>query len=403
MTEIRKLDAPKDGNVLVTVKSRITEKEITEEREMIVLRLHAAYLNLTDYMAEFQTQWDDSPALAYVTSAYEGWNAGGAEWLDDQAEFFTADLWINLGSKVKDAAGTAYDRLATYSAGRFESVQKEVNKHLDKPEETLLNWAWWQRSLSDTATELGNEQLRRFEAVRHNMNALSESVFESADMAKKIYRHRNAILDLPTLIANGEPRPIQNFVDTVLMDIDPKLAKAIRDDPNFPVVLEVIADHESALSYLAYVGLMIEAIPPNFYAYVAGKGGAYLMIEIVMLIVTALLSAGAAAAARITMLIARFAAAGAKVVTANRKIKRAKAAIDAFLRMLRDLCDAVDELHSLGAKLLEARSKGYVLRGNTKTTLMAKRKSIKRDKKCRCCGSTEHTTPRTRPGHVEYI
>ena len=25
---------------------------------------------------------------------------------------------------------------------------------------------------------------------------------------------------------------------------------------------------------------MLEAIPPNFYAYVAGKGSAYLMIEV---------------------------------------------------------------------------------------------------------------------------
>lgn len=403
MSEIRKLETSKDGDVLVTVGSKVTEQEIAEEREVIVLRLHSAYLNLTDYMAEFQAQWDESPALAYITSAYEGWNAGGAEWLNDQTEFFNRDLWISLGDKVKDAAGNAYDRLATYSAGRFESVQKEVNKHLANPEETLLNWAWWQRSISDTASQMGSEQVRQLDSIGHNMKTLSNSVFESAEMATKIYKHRDAILNLPTLIANGEPRPIQNFVDTVLVDIDPKLAKAIRDDPNFPVVLEVIADHESALSYLAYVGLMIEAIPPNFYAYIAGKGGAYLMIEIVMLIVTALLSAGAAAATRITMLIARFAAAGAKVVTANRKIKRAKAAIDAFLRMLHDLCDAVDELHSLGAKLLEARSKGYVIRGNTKTTLLAKRKSIKREKKCRCCGSTEHTTPRTRPGHVEYI
>jgi len=107
-------------------------------------------------------------------------------------------------------------------------------------------------------------------------------------------------------------------------------------------------------------------------------------------------------AARITMLIGRFAAAGVKVVTANRRIQRAKAAIEAFIRILRDLSDAVDDLHNLGAKLLQARSKGLVVRGNTKTTLAAKRTSIKRDKKCRVCGSTTHTTPRRRPGNVEY-
>ncbi len=186
------------------------------------------------------------------------------------------------------------------------------------------------------------------------------------------------------------------------MDIDPALAKAIRHDPNFAVVLEIIADHDSALSYLAYVGLMLEAIPPNFYAYVAGKGGAYIMIEIVMLIVTALLSAGSAVAVRIGALVARFASASAKVGTIQRKFKRAKAAVDAFIRVLEDLSRAADDLHTLGVKLIHARSKKLIVRGNTKTTLQAKRTMVKRDKRCRLCGSTSHTTPRTRRGTVEY-
>eukprot|EP01034_Spumella_vulgaris_P037226 gene37226-45932_t len=37
-----------------------------------------------DQMSEFQQQWDESPALAFITSAHEGWNAGGADWLNDQ-------------------------------------------------------------------------------------------------------------------------------------------------------------------------------------------------------------------------------------------------------------------------------------------------------------------------------
>lgn len=396
------MQAPKDGAVIVTTETKVTEKEISEERESIVLRLHAAYLNLTDQMAEFQSQWDENPTLAFLTSAREGWNAGGADWLNDQAELFKAELWTDLGGKIRDAAGTAYDRLAGYSKQRYDELHKQLSKHIENPEDTLYNWAWWQKAITDEATELGRQQLQKLEDARHAVQDAANTVIESANKARKIYQHRDAILNLPTLIANGQPKPVQNFVDTVLMDIDPVLAKAIRNDPNFAVVLEIIADHDSALSYLAYVGLMIEAIPPNFYAYVAGKGSAYLMIEVVMLVVSALLSAGAAVAARITMLIGRFAAASVKVVTANRRIKRAKAAIDAFLRILRDLSDAVDDLHNLGAKLLQARSKGLVVRGNTKTTLAAKRTSIKRDKKCRICGSTTHTTPRRRPGNVEY-
>lgn len=87
----------------------------------------------------------------------------------------------------------------------------------------------------------------------------------------------------------------------------------------------------------------------------AGKGSAYLMIEVVLLIVSALLSAGTAAAARITMLVARIAASSAKIATAGKKIKRAKAAVDALIRMLEDLSNALDDLHQLGAKLVKAR------------------------------------------------
>jgi hypothetical protein len=126
------------------------------------------------------------------------------------------------------------------------------------------------------------------------------------------------------------------------------------------------------------------------------------MIEVVLLVLTALPSAGTAAAARITMLVGRFASAGARTILASRRIRKAKEAIEAFIRILQDLSDAIDDLHNLGAKLISARSRGLVLRGRTKTTLRAKKGAIKRDKRCRRCGSTKHSTPRSRIGKVEY-
>ena len=261
-----------------------------------------------------------------------------------------------------------------------------------------LGWAWWQRSIEDTTNDLYTKQAQRLESAV----STGKSVLEAADKARKIYQHRDAILNLPALIADGKPKPIQAFVENELMDIDPELAKAIRNDPNFAIVLEIIADNESALTYLSYVGLMMEAIPPNFYAYVAGKGAAYLIIEVILLVVTALLSAGTAAAARITMLLARFAQTSANVAGIGKKIRRAKAAIEAFIRVIEDLSKAADDLHNLGAKLLRARGKGLHLKGSTKTTLQAKKESIKRDKKCRLCGSTQHTTPRSKRGTVVY-
>lgn len=402
VSEIKHMQVPKDGSVLVTSEPTVTEREIFEDRESIVQRLHATYLNLTDQMAEFQAQWDDSPTLAFIHSAREGFNQGGAAWLNDQAELFESRTWVDLGDKIKESAGTGYDRLATYSKQRYLEMQKELNKHIEHPDDTLYNWAWWQAAIEDQASELYQQQIKNLKNTAITITDTAMTVLNTAETAQKIYRHRDAILNLPNLIANGDPRPIQAFVDNELMDIDPELAKAIKNDPNFPVVLEIIADADSALAYVSYVGLMLEAIPPNFYAYAAGKGGAYLMIEVVLLIVTALLSAGTAAAARITMLVARFAAGSAKIASAGKKIKRAKAAVDAFIRILEDLSNAVDDLHNLGAKLLRARTKGLHIKGRSKMTLKAKKESIKRDKRCRLCGSTKHSTPRGRQGTVVY-
>lgn len=57
---------------------------------------------------------------------------------------------------------------------------------------------------------------------------------------------------------------MQAFVDTVLMDIDPELAKAIKESGKFHIVLELIADHDSILNYVSYLGLMIEAVHRTF-------------------------------------------------------------------------------------------------------------------------------------------
>lgn len=385
---------PNAGSVLVTVEPKISEREIAEERDNIIFGLHSAYLDLVDEMAEFQQQWDKNPALAFMVSAQEGLGQGGAAWLSDQAELFEKETWTNLGEKIQEIAGGAIDTLEGHAATQFRSLEERLQKHAKNPEATVLNWAWWQATIQTEADEYIRSETKKFYAVKDGVEDLALSVLNTADKAKKIYRYRDAILNLPTLIAQGKPQPIQSFVENELMDIDKELATRIRYHPNFALILEIIADNDSVLTYLSYVGLMFEAVPPNFYAYVAGKGGAYLMIEVTLLVVTALLSAGTAAASRVAMLVARFAATGAKAITASSRIKRAQAAIGAFLRALEALSRATDDLHGLGAKLVKARAKPLAVRGRSETIIAAKRQSIKRDKKCRVCGSTAHVTPK---------
>lgn len=362
----------------------ITELDIVEKRERIELRLHAAYLNLTDQMTEFRGQWDASPAAAYATSAREGWNAGGAGWLDGQVELFNVELWADLGRKMRVAAGSQRATASEQASGT--PGQGENNSPDD--------WAWWQRSIPETAS--GRED------AGDVLQSAGPTVIAGEEQARELYQHRDAILNLQNLIADGKPQPLHKFLDAVLMNIDSALAESIRGDPNFDLVLAIVADDGNVLSYLAYVGLMTEAIPPNFYAYVAGKGGAYLMLEVSMLTVCTLLSGGTEAADRITTLIGRLTEAEEEIDIANDAIERGAAAIDVFIRMLEDLSDSVDEIHTFGARLAQARSEGLTVRGSADTTLAAKRTSVKQDEKCRACGSVTHTTPRHRPGNVEY-
>jgi hypothetical protein len=66
------LAAPKAGQVTVITKPTVTEREIVEERGNIIQTLHAAYLTLTDAMAEFQQRWDADPAWSIAEGVIEG-------------------------------------------------------------------------------------------------------------------------------------------------------------------------------------------------------------------------------------------------------------------------------------------------------------------------------------------
>jgi len=346
---------------------------------------------------------------ALLTSVNAGAAAGASEWGDDFAEMFSKDMWSELGVKIKDVAGGALDAAGNYSKEVYNSIAastqeaaRRSGKVLENPDKTIYNWGWWQRNFEEAADDAQKALTDRVDGYVQSAQATVNTLSEAAKKAQKAYKHRDVILDLPNLLVKGDPKPVQAFVDTVLMDIDPVLAKEIKNDPRFYLVLELIADHDSILAYLAYVGLMVEAIPPNFLAYVAAKGSVYLLIELVLLLVTALLSAGAAAAARVASLVARLAASSAKLAKAAKKIERAKEALEALIRVIEDFWQAATDMRALGDKLRIARQRGLVLRGNTKSTITARKQAIKRDRKCQLCGSAHHTTPRHRLGSVVY-
>ena len=400
-----KVPTPKDGAVTVVAGTSATEEEIAEDGEEIVQRLHAAYLNLLDGMEEFQKHWDENPKLAFLDATYEGAKAGGGEWLSSMGDLFHVDTWKTVGGKVSDFAGQTYDRAATYSTESYEALRKsfdEGKKLADNPDDTIKNWAWWQAVIEDKEVDMRRYAEQRIDEVNKKIDDAVATVIDSVDKANKIYAHRDEILNLPNLIAGGDARGVQHFIDTALMDIDPELAKSIKESGEFHIALELIADHDSALNYMSYLSLMIEAVPPNFYGYMSVKYGVQLLLEVILSLVLAFLTGGAGVAARLTALSARLMATSAKVASIARRIKRAKEAIEAMVRVIEDFMDAASDLHALGRKLVGARARGVKLKGKTKETLSVKKELIKRDHRCRLCGSSAHTTPRGRLGRVTY-
>jgi hypothetical protein len=236
--------------------------------------------------------------------------------------------------------------------------------------------------------------------IQQGIDQAAEVLETSQETIRKLLTHKDAILALPEQIAQGDIVAVEQFIDTVMTDIDSEMAASIKKDPNFHAVLALIEEHDAALTYLAYSALIFEAIPPNFYAFVSGKGGAYLAIEVILLILMSFLTLGLGTAARATALMARLSARSAKLATTGQKAKQAKLAIRAFTDAIEAITDCTDRLQELGSKLVKARNNGLVIKGKTGTTLTARKTTSKRDQRCRICKSTTHTTPRRLKGCV---
>ncbi len=395
-----------EGPVVVEVaREPGIEQEIESLRQSLQMQLDGGYRDTVAQMSEFQEQWDTYGYASIPMSGAQGLFAGGSSWVKDQADLFEVETWKTLGSDIADAASEALDYAAEYAEDSYESVIKSANDGADWVDENsdkLSSWNWWAEQADeaiadarDTAREYGRD-------VEENINDAVDFLAASTENVEKLLKHKDAILALPRDIAEGNPRKVQRFIDVVLMDIDPEMAKAIKENPDFHLVLELIADHDTALTYFAYVNLYFEAVPPNFYAYLSGKGGAYVAIEVLLLVALSFLSLGAGTAARTSMLAARLAAV-AKVANNTRKLKKAQAAIAAFTKTFEEFADSAETLKKLGQKLSKARNGGKFKKGSNGTTMTMKKDSVKRDARCRICKKTTHITPRAKRGCIQYI
>lgn len=399
-SESRRVLVPQDGAVQFTSETAILEKDISDSREAIVRRLDAAYLHVLEEMEEFQAQWSAGPMLALYTAWEEGRLAGMKEWAGDQGDLFKAETWTALGDQVQGWASSAYDRLYTYGANRAKEFAENYSVLTENPDGTILNWAWWKTTASEAIETAVEQKKRELNAALQRANQMVDGVVAGTEKAKKIYAYRQQIFRIPELIAQGDGEAIMAFIRGPLNEIDPEMSKNILRNPDLPYAIALVQDHDSLLTYLSYVTLILEAVPPNFYVYTAGKGATYVALEVVLNVVLGLLTEGAFVAARLATLMARFAVSSKRVAGAMRTIKKADAAIQSFRRSINEFIEAKHELMDLGRKINFARPKSLVVKGRTKETLRARKDNVKRDKRCKCCGSSAHASPRNQGNSV---
>ncbi|MEO9384014.1 hypothetical protein [Chromobacterium phragmitis] len=392
-----KVNLHKDGNVTISGNSRITEKEVEETRNAIIRDLDAVYHRIVKKMEPFQQAWASGPKLALAEAVYDGAKAGVSGWGEDFADFFKAETWQNMGHGVKNAAGDTWDLLSSNAIKTGKSIKESINGAI-KDSDQLLNWSWYNHKYADMQNAIDAQ----VNAVIANAKSTVKTAEKDIEKAKKLYKYRQEILALPGAIAAGNPEPVQKFVETSLMDIDPELAKSIRYSPEFHQAIALLQDKDAGPAYITYAMLCYEAIPPNFYAYLATRGGSYLAIDLITTLILAFFTAGAALEARISLLIARIAASSKKVSKVIKAVEHAQAAFDAIISMIQDFFNIGKRLREYTKKLVASRNRSVAAKGGSKTEIAIKHKIHTRSKKCQCCGSTSHHTPHHGKGVIVY-
>jgi len=164
----------------------------------------------------------------------------------------------------------------------------------------------------------------------------------------------------------------------------------------------MIEDHDTALLYSTYLGLTLDAIPPNFYAYLAGRYGMYIGLEVLLIILLSFFTAGAGGAAKGAALGVRMLS-GFKNAKAAKKLNHADHAIGSLMKTVDGFIDSAKIMKKIG-QLLPKRLENIAAKVATNQTTTLKKKSEKRIERCRVCNKDGHSTPAVmRLGEVNYI
>ncbi|MEM5529948.1 hypothetical protein WN093_14095 [Gammaproteobacteria bacterium AS21] len=372
-----------------------------------------AYFEIvSDPSAESQIQQLDSAIESALDGAYRNVEAGMSGYREQWQTSGKKSLLISIGAGAKEGASDIATGISQTAEESYDWVTDKDNWFelwQGTKEAASKGSDWAQASLKDawyfventSVSEVMNQAAEQVETIG---NAALDSIEESIEKAQanveqvqKIYQHREALLNLPNHIVAADVNEIEAFIDTTLQAIDPEWAEQLRYDKSWQDTLELVNYRQSTVVFIAYAQQFFAAVPPNFYTFYFGKGGVFVLYEIILFVIGMLLG-GIGAAARVSVITARIARMSG---SSTKAVKNAQQALSGFSKMIESFAKAGDRMAKQAPLITKAR-RAETKDGVAGNTVEKQRAIIKNNKNCRICNSDKHTTPVSRKGNLEY-
>ena len=304
------------------------DAQIAAQQDAITLRLDRLYKALKQSMAGFQFQWDEKGYLSLGDGVIDGAEA----WVGD-----VVGMWSDLGDTIPAGISDYMETSPFPVVQKFESdwaqTVYEASVAFD-PKNMMIRA---QIEMANSITELIQDAIAWWDE-------------DSGELKRKvecIIRHKEAIWALPELFSANNTSGIQHFIDTVLMEFDLEWAAEVKKNNFLPKAAALINSDHSIAPFMHYIESMFRAIPPNFYTYYAGKGGIYLILELVLTVMIGFLSGPAGISARVSLFIDKL----TKGSKAAKKLTHAEPALNGFNDFLKGLEMVLKDYDALAGSL----------------------------------------------------
>lgn len=341
-------------------------------------------------MSGFQQEWE----LNGLATLDDGLLAGAKSWGNDLTDLFSIKTWQETGEFLATGLSDSLDFTYNYAEDKYQAITNAITDEHGN----MQNVTWISARLYDEVEQTITDKQSDLRELLQGAESVFDDVVTAGHKAQVIAVNHKQILALPQMIANSDIDGIEKFIDDVVTELDPEWAREIKESEKFPLVLALIQEHNTALTFSAYISLILEAIPPNFYAYYGGKYGVYVLLELVLTLTLAFFTLGAGVAARSAMWTAKL----AQYANNTRKIQNVPKAVEALNSVkltIKTITKVTEDLEKTGL-LLVKRPLGKYPTASDKT-LEIEKKNIERNKKCRICKG-DHKTPASLLGEIEY-